>query len=204
MRSSYKKYNYGYVFASMIMVQRPITVVECGVLDGYSTAHIARALKFNHHERGVHSQFFAYDMWENYNYKHGDINKVYELMAKNNLESYVELCYGDAFKVADSFKNGSVDFLHFDISNDGDKLAAMMHYWGEKISEGGIIAFEGGSKERDNVEWMKIYNKKPIRHVLYDSMLINYNWSITVLPQFPSMTLLFKDTIDGKNKEDFE
>jgi predicted O-methyltransferase YrrM len=202
MRSSYIENNYGYVLASMVMVHRPITLVECGVLDGYSTVHIARALKFNHHERGIHSKLYAYDKWEKYEYSHGDINKVYELLARNNVEEYVELCYGDAFECHKSFNDGSVDFLHFDISNDGKKFGAMMHCWGDKISEGGIIAFEGGSKERDNIEWMKIYNKEPIRPAILE--YVDYNWSVTVLPKFPSMTIIFKDTMDGKNKEDFE
>ena len=51
------------------------------------------------------------------------------------------------------------------------------------------MILEGGSEERDNVEWMNKYNKPKIQPVLkkYDNDVI-----ITVLNDYPSLTLIKK------------
>ena len=46
------------------------------------------------------------------------------------------------------------------------------------------ILFEGGSLERDNIEWMKKYNKQPINSV---KSIINYN---VIEEKFPSISKL--------------
>ncbi len=96
IRSSYKDNEYGNVFRALILSNKPSLVVECGVLDGYSTFHIAHALRFNRH-RGIHSEFFAYDLWEDYEYKHGDYEAVEEMLKSQNLDGFVNLTEGDAF-----------------------------------------------------------------------------------------------------------
>ena len=121
MRSSYKENNYGMVFRSLILACEPSIVVECGVLDGYSTSNIAHALRANH-SRGIVSEFYAYDLWEEYEYKHGDLEEVKEMLTEQDLQNYVMLNEGNAFEVAEVFDYGSVDFLHMDISNNGYKL----------------------------------------------------------------------------------
>ena len=195
MRSSYIENNYGNVFKALILAHLPSLVVECGVLDGYSTFNIAWALRHNKINRGIESTFVAYDIWENYEYNHGDFREVATMLRENGLlNHFVNLHYGKAFDVHSNFQDRSIDFLHMDISNDGSVLKKTLIYWGPKISQGGIIAFEGGSAERDNVEWMKKYDKKPIipeLEKLLDASKIP-DWSFQVLNEFPSLTLLFK------------
>jgi hypothetical protein len=110
----------------------------------------------------------------------------------NLLNRYVNLHYGDAFKVCNYFADRKVDFLHMDISNDGDILKKTIECWGPKISTGGIIAFEGGSVERDNVEWMKKYHRKPIAPEVINISFDNFQFDVQVFSKFPSMTLFFK------------
>jgi predicted O-methyltransferase YrrM len=195
MRSSYIENNYGNVFKALILAHLPSLVVECGVLDGYSTFNIAHALRANKINKGIESTFIAYDIWENYDYKHGDFGEVSTMLRERGLlNHYVNLHYGKAFDVHMNFQDRTVDFLHMDISNDGLVLEKTMEYWGSKISQGGIIAFEGGSRERDNVDWMKKYNKKPIIPELEKMLNASPipNWSFQVFNEFPSLTLIFK------------
>lgn len=195
MRSSYIDNNYGNVFKALILAHLPSLVVECGVLDGYSTFNIAHALRSNKINKAIESTFVAYDIWDNYEYKHGDFREVATMLReKGLLNHYVNLHYGRAFDVHSNFQDRTVDFLHMDISNDGLVLEKTLEYWGPKISQGGIIVFEGGSVERDNIEWMQKFNKKKIQpelEKLLNSALIP-EWSFQIFTDFPSMTLIFK------------
>lgn len=191
MRSSYKENDYGNVFRALMLAHKPKMVVECGVLDGYSTFHIAHALRFND-TRGIHSEFYAYDLWEEYEYKHGDLEEVETMLKTQNLDGYVNLTEGDAFEVSEVFDDGYVDFLHMDISNNGDKLIETLKVWGSKISKDGIIAFEGGSDERDNVEWMVKFGFPSIKEELINNPFVYQNWYVQIFKLFPSMTLLWK------------
>lgn len=192
MRSSYRDNNFGNVFKALILAHKPSIVVECGVLDGYSTSNIAHALRANRIGAGIESAFTAYDLWEGYDYKHGDFGEVATMLReKGLLNHYVNLHYGDAFEVNENYANRTVDFLHMDISNDGDILSKTITYWGPIISQGGIIAFEGGSVERDNIKWMKTFERRPIVSVL-ERLLSSNEWYFQVITEFPSLTLLFK------------
>lgn len=189
VRSSYTINNYGSVFRALILAHQPNTVVECGVLDGYSTMCIAHALKFNKEKKGIHSEFFAYDLWDGYNYNHGDYDKVDNMLKKNDLD--VKLIRQDAFLASYDHDDFEVDFLHMDISNDGDVLLETLKEWGSKITTDGIIAFEGGTEERDK-GWIKKYNKKPINPELINNPEVYENWDVQIFSLFPGLTLLWK------------
>ena len=191
IRSSYKDNDYGNVFRALILAQKPNLVVECGVLDGYSTFNIGQAIKFNREKRNIICSFFAYDLWEDYEYKHGDYSEVENMLNEQGLDDYVFLTEGDAFFVYNVFEDKSIDFLHMDISNNGDTIIKTLELWGDKISDNGIIAFEGGSEDRDNVEWMIKYGFPSIREVLINDPIVYENWDVQILDSFPSMSLLF-------------
>lgn len=57
----------------------------------------------------------------------------------------------------------------------------------KKIKRNGIIILEGGSNERDNVEWMNIYNKPKIQPIIekYSSSL-----NIKVIGKIPSLSII--------------
>lgn len=192
MRSSYIDNDYGSVFRALILAQKPKLVVECGVLDGYSTFNIAHAIRFNRQNKGIICPFFAYDLWEDYDYKHGDFQEVEDMLKNQGLDNYCHLTEGDAFEVAQVFEDNSIDFLHMDISNHGDTLIKTLDIWGCKISDNGMIAFEGGSEERDNVEWMRKYKFASIRDMLMNNPKVYENWIFQVFHMFPSMTLLWR------------
>ncbi len=190
MRSSYIENHYDIVFRSLIIAKRPGLVVECGVLDGYSLSAMAEGVKFNHEKFGVLGKIESYDLYNNYRFKHGDWHEVDKMLDMKGLSNYVLLAMGDAFEVHRQYDDGSIDFLHMDISNNGDTLLKTLELWGDKISPDGMIAFEGGSEQRDNVEWMKTFEFKPIREALNDKF-VELNWEYHVLDPFPSLTLLW-------------
>ena len=51
------------------------------------------------------------------------------------------------------------------------------------MSENGIMIMEGGSEQRDNVEWMIKYNKPKIQPVIK-------KYGLNVVGTFPSITII--------------
>lgn len=194
MRSSYIQNNFGKIFENTIFAFPPRIAVEIGVLDGYSTVNIGAGLAKGFRFKGHRGHLHAYDLWDEYPYKHGCMDKVKEELRDRNLEEYVTLYKMDAFKVHEKYEDKSVDFIHIDISNDGDIIQKMVELWTTKIRNSGLFLFEGGSKERDEIRWMKEYNKKPIRPVLDSLDIIRENYIYGSYGKYPSLTIMKKVT----------
>jgi hypothetical protein len=180
--------NYGSIFQSLIISKKPAKIVECGILDGYSTLHIATALRFLE-TMGHNSVFHAFDLFDDYEFKHGNMYGVRNMLIRHGVYNKVTIRAGDCFEVYKEYLDNTIDFMHIDISNDGDKLLKVLKLWGSKMKVDGIIAFEGGSKQRDNIEWMKTFDKRPIQSAFAE---IPLEWRFTILEPFPSMMLLLK------------
>ena len=52
-----------------------------------------------------------------------------------------------------------------------------------KLSKKGIMIMEGGSKERDNIDWMKKYNKSTMQPIVK-------KYNLKVYGTFPSITII--------------
>ena len=184
MESSYKQNNYGEVFRAIISAFHPINAVELGVLNGYSTFHIAAALKKN--GRG---DLNAYDLFEDYPYRHSNYEDIKILFQHcQNVKIHKQ----DAYSVADNYQNGSVDFLHIDLSNDGDTVKKIMNQWDTKMVIGGIILFEGGTEERDKVEWMMKYNRPSLKNEIETNKFIENGYILGTYLKYPGLTMLLK------------
>jgi len=195
MRSSYIKNNYGAVLLSLIIGKKPYICIELGVLDGYSAAHIASGLRFNKESFGIDGKLLCWDLWDDYKYKHGNKAEVQKMLDDKGLTSFVELSKANAFDVHHLIPSYSIDFLHVDVSNDGDVLKNIMKAWNHRIKPSGIIAFEGGNKKRDNIKWMKKYKKPSITKELKSNKIIEEYFNYYILNAFPSMTILQKKGI---------
>ena len=187
MRSSYIGNNYGEVFYNIVARFAPAIAVELGVLDGYSTFHIARGIKKN-----KFGYLNSYDLWEDYLYKHGSKEEVEKMLIDEGVKDYVTLYKEDAFKVYQKYTDNTIHLLHVDISNDGKVLYRIMQNWDSKMVYGGVILFEGGSEERDNVEWMVKYNKRSIKKELESNEIIKEKYIFGTYLKFPSLTMLLK------------
>jgi predicted O-methyltransferase YrrM len=175
--SSYKENNYGKLFTALVEIHQPELVVECGVLSGYSLSAMMDA------DLRKPCRFIGVDLFEGYPYKHCK----YEEMKKFFHFTEVELRKKEAVQAAEDFEDESVDILHIDLSNNGNILDDMFDAWTQKIKKGGLVIFEGGSPERDKVEWMEKYGRSPIRHCKGFLSYRGFEY-VTLLP-YPSLTI---------------
>ena len=154
-----------------VVDNEPNVIIEFGVLHGFSTICMAQALK--HIGSG---KIYGYDLWEQEKYNHGQrLPEVKNTLNKYNLDTFVELKYGDIFTFleSDEINLSKVDLIHIDINNDGDKLSHIFNLL-QKNKYNGDVLFEGGISDRDNCWWMKEFNKKPINELKYDILNKKY------------------------------
>jgi len=163
VRSSYALNNYGWLFYSLAHIYRPQVCIELGVLDGYSLICTAAGLLDN--KAGI---IHGYDLWEDYPYNHARMDDVQNRVDSVGLTDFVKLHKADAYDVPvpEMWADNSLDWIHVDISNDGDVVEWALNVWRSKLRDGGLLLLEGGSEERDQVEWMVKYGKEPIAPVL--------------------------------------
>lgn len=178
-KSSYEQNNYDLLFYSLVRILNPKTIVELGTKNGFSAFHMSRALKDNNSDGKIH----CYDLWEKYPYHSCTMAEATE-----NLKEFVDagiakLELKDAIEVAKDYD--FVDILHVDLSNKGEILEEVIPHWLLKVKS--LIILEGGSIERDNVDWIKKYNKEPIREWLRKN---KDKFNFIVLESFPGLTLL--------------
>jgi hypothetical protein len=192
MKSSYIENNLGQVLKAYIMAFRPRHAVELGVLDGYSTYHIAEGIKHIKDTENWAPLFDSYDLFEDYQYNHGSQQEVQNMLDSKSLGAFVKLQKGDAYEVYKKYGDMSIDFMHVDISNTGEVLKKFIELWHPKIANRCIILFEGGSEERDNVEWMVKYNMPPIKKEIDSNPIINKYYIVGTYYQFPSITMLMR------------
>jgi len=198
IRSSYIENNYGGVFQSIITVIRPINCVEFGVLDGFSSILIGRTLK----SLGK-GHLFSYDLFEGYDYTSQKYETVLSTIKDMGLEKVVSLRKNDIVNATKDFVDDSIDFMHVDISNDGEKISQVFIDWDQKIKAGGIIIFEGGSPMRDKISWMTDYDKTKIYPEVKSNDILNNNYSYVIIHQFPSIVICSKnvDNVEGNMNE---
>lgn len=150
IKSSYFDGDLGRTLYNEVILLKPNKVIDFGVLDGYSTVCIAQALRDN-----GKGKIKVYDLFENYEHNHAQLEKLVKNIKKYDLLDFVEI---EEVNFFDWIKNPEeFDLLHLDISNTGDIIDML-----EPIKDKGVILFEGGSEQRDKVGWMFKYNRKPI------------------------------------------
>lgn len=187
--SSYVANGYGLLFYTLTRLYRPKIAVELGSLAGYSGLHIAAAMRDNavpgHHLSLV-------DLWEGYAFRRCSLTDIQNNFRRDGLLDqnwrWINFMQMNASDAAKLFRDKTVDLLHIDISNDGIKLAETFSAWTPKLADGAVVIVEGGSFERDHVEWMTEYAKAPIQSWL-ETMTDWHQWT---LEPFPSVTLMRK------------
>lgn len=181
--STHAENNLGEVLYQAVLKRLPHSVVEFGVLHGYSTLSIAQALR----DAG-RGHLVSYDLWEDYPYNHGDQKEVQAQLRQLNLESYVSLrkrSFFDWIREPEDF-----DLMYLDISNDGRIVRTAVAGLATQIANGSVLIFEGGSEERDAVWWMKKFNREPmapLRSMLGSKLLDS---------RFPSLSVVPADALD--------
>jgi len=192
MRSSYIENDCGRILKANVLAFKPSRIVELGVLDGYSTYHIAEAIKMIKDAYNWVPPFDAYDLFDDYSFKHGSQQEVQEMLDSKGLGQFVNLQRGNAYEVYKNYGDAKIDFMHVDISNTGDVLKKFIELWHSKIAPRCIILFEGGSEERDNIEWMVKYNMPSIKNEIDTNPIIEKYYIVGTYWRFPSVSLLMR------------
>lgn len=179
LQSSFAINNLGETIYNKTLELNPALVVEFGALHGYSTHSLIQALG----ELGGQRTLVSVDLFEDYPY-----NNCTQQQYGSNLSALIECLPSVSHVVikSDIISNlpelsrlyPSPDLLFVDISNDGGKLIKICEYYNCPIM------FEGGTSERDSVQWMIDYGMKPISSIRQKG--INF----TVIDErFPSLSL---------------
>lgn len=176
--SSYRQNDIGRTFYDLVLEKKPKKIVEFGVLFGYSTIAMAMALD----ELGE-GHIWANDLWEEYPFRHSTMKETQKNIDAYGVSKYVTLQKTDFdawLKKPEQF-----DLLHLDISNKGDTIARAYAALKDRIQNGAIVIFEGGTEERDEVEWMVKYNCKKLRESGVPFKVINPNFTALsmIIPQ---------------------
>lgn len=175
-KSSYKENNYNQVFQSICFTLNPKKIVEFGILEGYSLDSFIRY--------GKDAFIESNDLFDDFPYNAADYNFIMNKYQKN---SNVKIYKKNFYHAVNDYENNSIDILHIDIANNGETFEFAIQNYLPKVR--GLMILEGGSEERDNVEWMIKYDKPKITPVLQK---YSNSVKIEVLENFPSITLIRK------------
>lgn len=169
-------------------------IAEFGILHGHSLDAIIESAQNSEQKTCIS----AYDLFEckTNDCFHRTIHETKEkyrdlLSVSQNVSEKVSLIieqqslYDSALFLDDN----SLDMLHVDIGNCGDTYEYVLLHMLDKLKPNGLIIMEGGSVERDNVPWMKTFNKVPIRTILEKHA---NNISYQTFGSLPSITCIRK------------
>jgi len=182
IRTSYisNDLTYGDFIASLTTIIKPKKIVEIGILDGFS---LNKFVNYSSEE----TKIYAYDLFEAFNGNHSNQEYVTNTFKQNKNVIIEEGNFYDLYKNLD---DNDIDILHIDIANNGHVLDYVMQNYFNKIKKSGVIIFEGGSNERDNIEWMIKYNKPKINKII--NKYIEKGYNIKTFGILPSITLITK------------
>lgn len=181
--SSYRQRDYGTLFYALMRALRPLHVVEVGVFEGFSLLSMAAGIRDNGRGRVA-----GYDLFDAYPYRRASRTCVESHAAHLGLERWMTVSHDDAFAVHAG--GAPADVLHVDISNTGDTYRRIFAQWSGLVRC--AILFEGGSADRDRVQWMGQYGKPAIAPAIDELERGHPEWRFTVLEPFPSMTIAWR------------
>ena len=144
--SSYKINNYKRIFKYLAKISNTTDYLEIGILDGYTLEIFNNIKKIE--------TIVAIDLFEKYSFKHAKINEIKDKF-KNKKKT--KIIQGDFFNYYKKLNN-QFDIIHIDISNDGIVYEFAFKKYFKFCTQ--IMLLEGGSEERDNIDWMVKFKKK--------------------------------------------
>ena len=176
IKSSYKTNSYDKVFQSICFALNPKKIVEFGILEGYSLDCFVEYAK--------NALIEANDLFDDFPYNAADYGFVTNKYKNNPNISINKKNFYDS---VDDYEDDSIDILHIDIANNGDVFEFAINNYLPKVR--GMMILEGGSADRDSVEWMVKYQKPMIQPILQK---YSNSVRIDVLEDYPSITLISK------------
>ena len=177
--SSYKKNNFANLFSDFGR-SGYYDFLEIGVLEGYGIASFV----MDNEESLVSRNIIGVDLFDTYDFKSYSKFHVQNILDELGIANKIELIQENGFDYLKRQSNiiSPDTLLHFDISNHGEIIDEFSLY----LAKFNQIIFEGGSVERDNVKWMKKYEKKSLRDALFN-FANRYGYNIYQINDFPSL-----------------
>lgn len=182
LKSSYAANRYAHLFYGLVRAWKPQTYLEFGVLSGYSLLSAALGLRKNENGRAV-----GIDLFEDYSFTKDHHWAVEDRIRRLALGNYCELKQGSVFEVSPA--DYAPDILHIDLSNNGEIVSRLFREWKSSVRKAFI--FEGGTRERDQIEWMLKY-QKPVMYPVFDEISRDPAWLVYQVTQFPTVTVLLR------------
>ena len=175
MRSSYinKDLSYGNLLETIAFTKNPNNILEVGILDGYSITKFLNGCK--------NTKIDAFDLFNEFN---GNCSNKNYLINKFKDYDNVTINYGDFYNLCITEK---YDIIHIDIANNGNIYEFAIKNYISKLNKNGILILEGGSEDRDNINWMNKLKKPKIQPII-EKFSKDYN--IKTLGSIPSITLI--------------
>lgn len=126
--------------------------VEIGVLAGKSLFPIAQALQYNTSGkvfaidawnpnealRGMSSGTPQYDWWKSLDYN-GLYKNAVKVIEENKLQKYCTIIRRPSKEAVNLFKDGTIDFIHFDGNHSEEGVSFDMKAYFPKVKDGGYI-----------------------------------------------------------------
>lgn len=182
-RSSYEANAYGELFYALVRMYKPTKIVELGTKAGYSAFHMARGLAANGFGR-----LDCYDLWEKYPYNSNPKSVTVKNLKKYS--RYTRFYLRDAVGVDKKYKKDEVDFVHIDLGNEAQTMEKIVLPWLTKVKQ--FVIIEGGSADRDQVDWMIKYKKSPLVPWLKKIARQHPGLEYFTFAPFPSVTIIKK------------
>lgn len=182
IRSSYlSRADFGAVLAAAVFSKRPLErAAEYGILDGFSLDILER---FSPADTTIEAK----DLFDDFKGNHSSREL---LAARFGSSEKVSISHGDFNNAGKDLADCAYDLIHVDVANTGETYEAAARMLPQKLKPGGILLLEGGTPERDAVEWMQTYHKKPICAVIERWLSEDTFEEVCVLGEFPGLTLV--------------
>lgn len=181
--SSFKESSIGKDLYSYVIENKPALILELGVLNGYSTACFLQAIR----DLETPTYILSVDLFSLYKYRNCSLStyshNVSIYYSPNSFHSIIQadvfsLNFQELLSIFGDIPRSQV-LTFIDISNDAQSLARLFNDLNTPV------LFEGGTSQRDSVQWMIDYNKIPISSLPqmgFDYHIIN--------PEFPALSYI--------------
>lgn len=192
INSSFLKQKYWRLFYLIGFFSKESIIYEHGVLNGYSLFSFAFGKLYSESKK---KSVIGQDLFEKYKFNSSKYIDLINQIKNFKLENIIKLKKKNLMHRYDYNKNifelkkiNNPGIHMIDLSNCGAIVESAIKNTNWKKIE--YLILEGGSRDRDNVLWMKDRKRKKIKPIL--NFYMKKNFEISTLNYFPSLSIVKK------------
>lgn len=180
--SSYNRGEFWKVLFILARFRRWQEISELGVLNGYGMISLIAGASY------YQSPVFGYDIFEDYEYNSSQYSETLRNIRSAPVSSEFHLIRKNICPFAsDPWLPQTSDLLVVDLSNCGQICRNVVAALDFSVPR--VVVFEGGARRRDNVWWMREFNRQPIKESL-EELSIQFGLSLCIVEPFPGISIL--------------